>query len=296
MNIPFGADLVDEFVGKLAREEGGGLIGRFGTIECEVLYGLRVQPGAIGQRYRERLEKHAGIFPSTGSSVRVWGEMCRFAYGSADILATGWYAPMVKMEKELLEEYGFKGKEVSLRALEPYYAPQDLRWTRWLAGKRVCIVSSFAKSIEAQVKKGEELIWPGAQGSFWPAGVKWSFVRTGYPPCLAQGRAGWDDSPESWEDALEDTLASVLVQEPDIVLIGCGGLGMLLGAEIKKAGKLAIVLGGAIQVLFGICGERWANHEIISRFWNSAWVWPSLEETPAAANDIEGACYWKRQG
>jgi hypothetical protein len=39
-------------------------------------------------------------------------------------------------------------------------------------------------------------------------------------------------------------------------------------------------------------GNRWANHSVISKFWNDAWVWPSEEETPRGAAKIEGGCYW----
>jgi hypothetical protein len=55
---------------------------------------------------------------------------------------------------------------------------------------------------------------------------------------------------------------------------------------------VAIVLGGAIQVLFGIKGRRWKTHEVISKFWNDDWIYPKPEETPQGARDIEGGCYW----
>jgi hypothetical protein len=51
-------------------------------------------------------------------------------------------------------------------------------------------------------------------------------------------------------------------------------------------------MGGAIQVLFGIRGNRWSSHPVISRFWNEAWVYPSLEETPGSAESVERGCYW----
>jgi hypothetical protein len=81
----------------------------------------------------------------------------------------------------------------------------------------------------------------------------------------------------------------------EICIIGCGGLGMILGAELKRRGLQCIVLGGATQVLFGIKGKRWETHDVISKFWTDAWVWPSLEETPGGAGDIEGGCYWEGQ-
>jgi hypothetical protein len=67
---------------------------------------------------------------------------------------------------------------------------------------------------------------------------------------------------------------------------------MPIAKMLKDRGVIAIVMGGAIQVLFGIKGRRWEKHPIISTFWNDAWVWPSEEETPAGAQIIEGGCYW----
>ena len=75
-------------------------------------------------------------------------------------------------------------------------------------------------------------------------------------------------------------------------LIGCGGLGMPIAKMLKDRGVISIVMGGAIQILFGIKGKRWANHSVISKFWNDAWVWPLKEETPDMASSIEGGCYW----
>ena len=69
---------------------------------------------------------------------------------------------------------------------------------------------------------------------------------------------------------------------------------MLIGSELKQRGVIAIVLGGATQVLFGIKGMRWATHSVISEFWNEAWVWPKQSETPLGASSIEGACYWEK--
>jgi hypothetical protein len=68
---------------------------------------------------------------------------------------------------------------------------------------------------------------------------------------------------------------------------------MILAAYLKKEGIKCIIMGGATQVLFGIKGSRWQEHNVISKFWNSAWVWPADSETPAAANKIEKSCYWK---
>jgi hypothetical protein len=77
-----------------------------------------------------------------------------------------------------------------------------------------------------------------------------------------------------------------------VALLGCGGLAMPLALRLKKRGIVAIVLGGAIQLLFGIKGKRWSTHPVISGFFNDTWLFPSEGEIPGAATDIEGGCYW----
>jgi len=93
-------------------------------------------------------------------------------------------------------------------------------------------------------------------------------------------------------------IASVLVGLvfASVALVGCGGLGMIIAGRLRRAGISVIVMGGAIQVLFGIKGRRWERHDVISKFWGPSWVWPSESETPTGSFKIEGACYWKLGG
>jgi hypothetical protein len=240
---------------------------------------------AIPEDMRGVLERNAGVFPSDIESVRVWIEDTKHSFQAADILALGWYAPNVEKERRLLDAWGWRGGTVALRSLEPYYVSPELRWTSLLSGRKVCAVTSFATTAASQV--GNKIWDP----PLW-SDVDWSFVQTGYAPCLALGRAGWEESPSCWQEAVEWTCAEVLKNSAQIVVIGCGGLGMSIGARLKAAGKVCIVLGGATQVLFGIKGERWRHHEVIGKFWGPEWVWPSEEETPAGAVEVEGACYW----
>ena len=178
---------------------------------------------------------------------------------------------------------------VPLRSLEPYYMASDKRWTSLLSGRKVCVVSSFTKTMSKQLIN-RHLIWDDAE-SFLPTNTHFSFVQTGYSPVLAKGSCGWN-SCKSWKDAVSQVYNSVMQTDAEIVLIGCGGLGLPLAQRLKKSGKITIVLGGAIQVLFGIKGDRWKNHSVISKFWNDYWVYPSPEETPRGAHSVENACYW----
>lgn len=283
---------------KALSENTGLLVGRFGTIEFETLW-YHSMSGTLKKDHLPVLERNAGVFGDAASIPR-WCSEYSAACGAADIMATGWYAPIKVREQEILKRVKFSGGQCVLRALEPYYWPVEERWTGALDGQKVCVVSSFTDTIRGQLAKGEEKVWSSKavglgpnsaiQGGLWPS-AEWSFVKTGYAPSLALGRAGWDCDAESWESCVEYVVSEVVKTGARVVIIGCGGLGMVIASRLKAAGKICIVMGGATQVLFGIKGRRWEDHQI-SGFWTSEWVGPSASETPAGASEVERGCYW----
>jgi hypothetical protein len=181
-----------------------------------------------------------------------------------------------------------------LRSLEPYYVRPEHQWSRLLAGRRVAVVSSFADTMQRQIWKAGT-IWANEElAGLLPADqvAEWTFVRTGYAPATALGAAGWPEGINTWQRAVAYVVRRVVQSGADVALVGCGGLGTIIGSILKGYGISTIVLGGAIQVLFGIKGARWQRHEVISRFWNAAWVWPAADEIPKGAAMVEGSCYW----
>ena len=285
MNLYESALAISKGIETALQEKKGFLVGRNGTIELQVLCssGLFVNQLVV-------LERNAGVFPAQETYVRNWKGLSEKAIQSSDILAAGWYPPLVEEEKQLFHRLHVTARQVPLRALEPYYVPFLYRWTNLLEGRRVAIVSSFAETCMRQLEKKKE-IWPDSWDSLLPDAT-YIPVQTGYSPTTAAGRAEWPAPITNWFDACKYVVSKCCTENAEIVLIGCGGLGMPIAQALKDKGKVCIVLGGAIQVLFGIKGKRWANHDVISQFWNSAWVWPPLEETPAAAHLVENSCYW----
>jgi len=82
----------------------------------------------------------------------------------------------------------------------------------------------------------------------------------------------------------------------DIALIASGPFGLPLGAMIKKSGRQAIHIGGALQLFFGIIGKRWESPDMPhSKFFNEHWKRPYREEIPTdpkVLNFSDGGCYW----
>lgn len=292
--IQTGASMICTLVQSALHDKGGLLVGRNGTIEFQTVMATLSDSSTF--LMSSTLENNAGIFhergdmPSVEKSIDEWVQEYMMANAEADVMAAGWFGPTASAELEYLDSCNPNVVKVPLRSLEPYYCPAQNRWTNLLVGQKVCVVSSFVDTMVEQLKQKKN-IWSEWE-TLLPDGVEWCFVRSYYPPSVAQGVADWPQGIVCWQDALDYLETKVLESEADIVLIGCGGLGMPLGYRLKRHGKIAIVMGGAIQVLFGIKGGRWKSHPIISKFWNASWVSPKVSETPKGARTVEGACYW----
>ena len=291
LEIEKGAYLITLQISKcLLDETRGCIIGRNGTIELQSLLGW-MKRGEIDPSLSFPLERNAGVFPRDPERLNEWAQEYFEANKMADTMAAGWYTPLAKHETDLFQTWNPSCSLVPLRALEPYYVKPELRWTKLLAGRRVAVVSSFTETMKKQLGK-RQAIWGASAESLLPSTAEFQFFQTGYAPSLALGRAEWSPAAASWKEAVDRLESEILASGCRIVLIGCGGLGLPLAYRLRRVGKIVLVLGGAIQVLFGMKGKRWASHDVIGKFWNDAWAWPSDQETPMGATLIEDACYW----
>ncbi len=258
------------------------LIARFGSNEA------RCTAEAIGinlgvkNNFRERtsllITRNAGVFPNTKEMLLRYGQISMQSAKAVDFLGE-WDS---FMQDYLIKEVCNKNMQVTcLRNLEPYYSSNP--WTSALKGKKVLVIHPFKQSIEEQYKKRELL--------FENKNMLPEFELTVIK--AVQTIAGEkDDRFSDWEQALNYMFEQVKKVEFDVAIIGCGAYGMPLGEKIKQMGKVAIHLGGATQILFGIKGARWEKHPIISKLFNQYWIRPDETEKPKSAGSIENSCYW----
>ena len=82
--------------------------------------------------------------------------------------------------------------------------------------------------------------------------------------------------------------------EFDIVLLGVGALGLPLASYIKSKGKVAISLGGHLQVLFGVAGSRWKGDEYwTTHYINDSWIDVPLKYHPKNKENLtDNGSYW----
>lgn len=269
----------------------GAIIGRHGSTELTWIL-VQEKLDNIDTVRAATAERYSGVFPCYDTTLmKEWLKEYKEATTATTVFAACWYNVLAHQEYTYLKQLCPASELVPLRSLEPYYTLDTQRWTRALEGRRVSVVSSFVDTMQKNVSK-RKLIWDDNSETILPESTSWSFVRSYFPPSIAKGKCEWPEGITSWKDAVDYLEEKVAAQNPEIVLIGCGGLAMPLAGRLKKRGIVCVVMGGAIQLLFGIKGRRWENHPFISLLFNNDWVYPAEDEVPGASKQIEGACYW----
>jgi hypothetical protein len=170
-----------------------------------------------------------------------------------------------------------------LSSYEPFFHRDP--WTLALEGKKVLVIHPYERSITDQYKKRELLFnYP----------VLPAFELSCYVP-FSTYNDEWTKFSTS-EKALENMIIEVLGLDFDIALIASGQFGLPLGAAIKRSGKQAVHIGGALQLFFGIIGRRWESPLMPhSNFFNENWKRPYLDEIPTDPNVLkfsDNGCYW----
>jgi hypothetical protein len=61
--------------------------------------------------------------------------------------------------------------------------------------------------------------------------------------------------------------AEVSERDFDIALLACGAFGHPLCAHIKSIGRKAVYMGGELQLMFGVYGDRWVGNPVINEHW-----------------------------
>lgn len=265
----------NSFIGSAVSEGRPFLAGRLGWLEAYFL-GYTAEHRSLNRALREKLWNTPGIFPATDKEFERFRKSYIDAAGAADLLGL-MHSPY---EGFVVKNYARQARTCALESLEPYFASNP--WSHALDGKTVLVVHPFAKSIEQQFRRREEL--------FDDAKVLPDFtLRTLRPPQTMCGNTG---GYESWTQALHDLSAQVLDTEFDAAIVGCGSYGLPLGAVIKHSGRPCVHLGGATQVLFGLIGKRWEENPRFASLIKSSWQRPDESEKPKNYHTAEGGCYW----
>jgi hypothetical protein len=270
------------------------LISRFGSTETRAL----IELGEIEEGKREKfsdeimsdLNKLCGMFPVSQEVTKRFSQLLKNVVLEMDIC--GVRAQSFEFDFWLNEHQAISTLKpdaimVDIDELTPLQIEEN--WISNLDGKKVLVIHPFAETIESQFRSRGRLIRNRPNYL--------NFEMTTYKPIQSLGWDFGNDQVTDWFEALESMKKDLMsVGDFDVALIGAGAYGVFLGAHIKSLGKQAIHIGGALQLFFGIKGNRWMANE--SSIWvknvvNEYWVWPSDGETPINHQAVEGGAYWK---
>ena len=259
------------------------LAGRFGATELSCVRTFDFEVSSKYDKVLSQMKMWSGFFPSEKEMGFNFKNLMMKSIPSADVMGI-WMLPF---EEYYLNKYGKTDlKTTYLFDLEPWSSPEN-PWSAALKGKKVLVIHPFAETIKFQYQNRVNL-FPGTE--ILPE-FELKILKA------VQTVAGTkDDRFDSWFDALDWMYQEAIKIDFDVAIIGCGAYGFPLAAKLKQVGKQAIHLGVATQLLFGIKGKRWdektGTYEYVQKFFNDAWVYPSDEDKPKAANKVEGGCYW----
>lgn len=258
------------------------MAGRFGGVE---LSAMKTFDFELSGRYAKNLEQMrtcAGFFPGTEAMGEAFKDLMIRCIPEADVIGV-WGQPF---EDFYLKRFGSgQLKTVYLSEFEPWSCAAH-PWSASLEGRKVLVIHPFAETIKKQYEKREKL-FPGTK--ILP---RFDLMTLKAVQTIAGER---DDRFDDWFQALEWMRREALKKDFDIAVIGCGAYGFPLAAKLKQAGRQAVHLGGATQILFGIKGKRWEtdpSFAYIRKYFNDDWVYPDESERPERASEVEGGCYW----
>jgi len=186
-------------------------------------------------------------------------------------------------------DINFTPELICAQSLEPYYFMdhKDYKFYKVFKNKKILIITSHYHTTSDQLKKLNNIF---SNKIFDETSELYIYK----PP----QQNGTNNDGESWNipfDKIKTYLKKIKEEtfNFDIALVSCGGFGMITCDYIKEElNSSYIYVGGALQLYFGIIGNRWKEHDIIRTLVNNYWTAPLDIDKPKNSELCEGSCYW----
>jgi hypothetical protein len=223
------------------------------------------------------MQRGPGFFGATDETLDEFAREYLAAIRHVDVMGVFLW----RGENEVIRQHCPEADLVMGKDIEPYYHRDP--WSRALDGRRVLVIHPFADSIKENYEQKRERLFRDHQ-VLPPFDLR--VIRA------VQSIGGGPTEFGSWFDALAHMKEQMDETTFDVCIVGAGAYGLPLAAHARKSDLKAIHMGGATQILFGIKGRRWDEHETIAKLFNEYWTRPKPSETPRNYKSIEGGCYW----
>ena len=221
-----------------------------------------------------KLKINAGFYYENNFELQLFCEHCISSINNSDLFAF-WNS---RHQKALITKIKSKNIQITLKDLEPFWENNS-----WLTSKKpinVVVVSPFSNSINGQLLNLKNIfnkdIYPNI-----------NFITIQAP--ITNGSV---EPTHSYFTNVNNITNQIVSLRPNFVLLGCGSYGLVIANLLRQKFISSIVVGGSLQLYFGIKGARWESREEYKNLFNKFWIKPSNNEKPKGSNLIEDGCYW----
>jgi hypothetical protein len=283
-------------IGRAVTDGRGYAAGKIGFSEQHWLYYpifLSQRPTTVHRRAYEmalrfNCERQAGVYPSDPDNA------LRFIAFHAQHLANLDCLGLAGTAKEpaIIAYHRLSARTMAYLDMEPdrsVPSNPSLCYLDHFRGRRLLLVAPFARLLEERATRATfEAVW-AKTGKSWfePANVDSVEFPYGYDPKT------WQRFPTIL-DLFAHIVGEIEGRTFDVALVAAGGLGIPIASQIKRMGRVAISLGGHLQVLFGVLGGRWRDRaDWQEHYFNAHWIgMPERYHPPSKDRLTDDGAYW----
>ena len=281
-------------------------IGKIGAIELQLIHQTVLIDVKKLDNYLPYLKYEvtnaAGLYPENDEMFKSFVNQYLEAIKDLEVLAS-WNDSMLSVEEWVYNIF-INPKElinigiVDLTSFESFYTDSKYWWQTLFENKTILIISPFIDSISDQLELNQrDKVWTGKWKNFWPSSIRFKYLKFPHP-YTTQTPQIQSTYPKTYKQLINEYKQKINeVGMFDIALIGTGCYSIILGSYIKKELKRsAFHLGGGLQMMFGVYGNRWFQNGNMSEFFkqyiNEHWTRPSDNEKPSGYKKQENGAYF----
>jgi peptidylprolyl isomerase len=231
--------------------------------------------------------KHNGLFPASIEFIKQYNKFYIHHVKNLDCLGIFYYP----RELEIINYYQIKTKLLHFINQEPDKSVpnnDDNCYLHYFRDKKILIICPFAEILkERAIKDTFEGVWS-------KTGKKWFYPKEVHALEFPYGFSSETHKKYATVfDLYEHIKNEINKKDFDIALIGAAGLAVPIASYIKTIGKIAIDLGGHLQIIFGVLGKRWRDWEDWKMaYFNNYWIDMPVKYRPKETDVCDEGAYW----
>ena len=249
-----------------------------------------VQKKAYEAMLRYHCQIQSGVFPTNPDFLLEFAQFYVKHIQQIDILGVF----QANQEERIILENELNARFIPYQFTEPdrlIPSNEFNCYLRFFEGKKILFISPFANLLKIRAQKETfEHVWFKIQKKWFNPGkisafeIPYSYVNS------IQTHQKYINSI----DLFHSICSSLDDLDFDVAFLGAGALGLPIASYLKNIGKIAISLGGHLQVLFGISGRRWSKDDYwTTNYINETWIdMPEKYHPENKSNLTDQSAYW----